>query len=293
MDTLQLQLFLSVSRTLNFTKTAGEFFMTQPTVSNYIKSLENSLGVKLLNRDSRSVSLTPEGQEFLSYANRLLRLQMDAVNRLRNIAEGRRGYIHIAMLSSAAELFSACLTEFWNTQAYVQVDGDIKDGAYMIKAVGLCAYDIYFMNRYMMPDTDSLESIVTGTDQLHLFVHRDIADKIDINDWSTLSGYHFVSVPETDFLLAGQIKRICESRGVVPDIINYYNRADTLFLAVNSGIGMAILPPKLTYFYSFPNVVSFPIAGSDATISSVVAWHKNKITPDTRRFLQLRALTAL
>ncbi len=38
MDTMQLQLFLSLSKTLNFTKTANEFYVTQPTVSNYIKA---------------------------------------------------------------------------------------------------------------------------------------------------------------------------------------------------------------------------------------------------------------
>ena len=45
MDTLQLKLFLSLAKTLNFTKTANEFYVTQPTVSNYIKSLENGMGV--------------------------------------------------------------------------------------------------------------------------------------------------------------------------------------------------------------------------------------------------------
>ncbi len=51
------------------------------------------------------------------------------------------------------------------------------------------------------------------------FVHRDIADSIDMSDWSTLKGHHFVSVPETDFALSGQIKTICANRGIVPDII--------------------------------------------------------------------------
>jgi hypothetical protein len=37
-------------------------------------------------------------------------------------------------------------------------------------------------------------------------------------------------------------------------------------------------------------VVSFPIAGSDAAISSVVAWHNSKLTQDARNFLQLDAL---
>jgi DNA-binding transcriptional LysR family regulator len=290
MDTLPLKLFISVSQTLNFTKTANEFFMTQPTVSNHIKALENSIGVKLLNRNSRSVSLTPEGQEFVLYAEQLLKLHLDAVNRLRNISEGRRGYLHIAMLSSAAELFSACLSEFCKTQPDVQVDVEIKEGTDMMKALNQRACDIYFAHRYMLPDSESVASVVTGTDQLHLFVHRDIASTIDPNDWSTLKGHRFVSVPDTDFSLSGQIKSICERRGVVPDIINYYNRADTLFLAVNSGIGMAILPPRLKYFYSFPNVVSFPIDGSDAVISSVVAWHKDSVSPYTRRFLRLKAL---
>jgi DNA-binding transcriptional LysR family regulator len=293
MDTLQLKLFISVSQTLNFTKTANEFFMTQPTVSNYIKSLENSIGVKLLNRDSHSVSLTAEGKEFVGYASQMLTIQIEAENRLRNISSGRRGYIHIAMLSSAAELFSACLTEFSKEQPDVQVDVDIKEGTQMMRAIGQCSYDIYFANRYMIPDDDSIEYIVTGTDHLHLFVHRDIADKIDMNDWSSLKEYHFVSVPETDFALSGQIKSICAARGVNPDIINYYNRADTLLLAVNSGRGMAILPPGLTYFYNFPNVVSMPIEGADAVIHSVIAWHKNRGNPDAEKFLRMNAVTKL
>lgn len=293
MDTLQLKLFISVSQTLNFTKTASEFFMTQPTVSNYIKSLENSVGVRLLNRDSHSVSLTPEGQEFVGYASQMLTIQMEAVNRLRNISEGRSGYIHIAMLSSAAELFSECMTEFSREQPEVQVDVDIKEGTEMMKAISQCNYDIYFANRYMMPESDSIEYIVTATDHLHLFVHRDLVDKIDMNDWSTLAGHHFVTVPETDFALSGQIKNICANRGIVPDIINYYNRADTLFLAVNSSIGMAILPPALKYSYNYPNVVSMPIEGDDAIINSVVAWYKSCGNPDAQRFLKLNALSRL
>jgi DNA-binding transcriptional LysR family regulator len=290
MDTLQLKLFISVSQTLNFTKTASEFFMTQPTVSNYIKSLENSLGVKLLNRDSHNVSLTPEGKEFVGYATTMLTTQAEAENRLRNISEGRRGYIRIAMLSSAAELFSECLSEFSHEQPNVQVDVDIKEGTEMMKAISQCSYDIYFANRYMIPESDNIDSIATGTDHLCLFVHRDIADSIDPNDWSTLRGHKFVSVPETDFALSGQIKSICANRGIIPDIINYYNRADTLFLAVNSGIGVAILPPGLTYFFNFPNVVSMPIEGDDAVISSVVAWYKSRGNPDAQKFLHLGAL---
>ena len=102
MDSLQLKLFLSLSKTLNFTKTANEFYVTQPTVSNYIKNLENFLGVSLLKRDSHSVSLTPEGSAFVEYATQILSLQDEAGLRMRSIAEGKHGYIRVAMLSSAS-----------------------------------------------------------------------------------------------------------------------------------------------------------------------------------------------
>ena len=50
MNILRLRLLVSVSRTLSFTRTANDFFMTQPAVSHQIKALEDSLGVQLLQR---------------------------------------------------------------------------------------------------------------------------------------------------------------------------------------------------------------------------------------------------
>ena len=132
MDTTQLKLFLSLSKTLNFTKTANEFYVTQPTVSNNIKMLENSVGVTLLKRDSHSVSLTEEGKSFVGYASRILALETEAETRLRNISEGRLGYIRIASLSSAARIFSLCLEEFVQKYPGVQVNVDMLEGSEMI-----------------------------------------------------------------------------------------------------------------------------------------------------------------
>lgn len=286
MDTLQLKLFISVSQTLSFTKTAHEFYMSQPSVSNYIKALETNIGVKLVNRDSHGVSLTPEGEGFVEYAGDILRIQMEAETRLRNISKGRTGYIRIAMLSSTAKLFSESLARFLEGSPGVQVDVFKLEGAEMMRSISRHDYDIYFANRYMVHDGSNVDFAVTGSAQLRLFAHIGIADKIDIDDWSTLKKFRFVSVPEMDFALSGQIKNICLSRGITPDIINYYNHADTVLLAVNSGIGLAILPPGLT-FYNFPNVVSMPIEGEDAVVQSVVAWHTDKLNADIQSFLRI------
>ena len=220
MDTLQLKLFLSLAKTLNFTKTANEFYVTQPTVSNYIKSLENGMGVTLLKRDSHSVSLTPEGKEFMGYATQMLALQTEAENRLRNIAEGRRGYIRIAMLSSTVEMFSSCLEEFVRRYPGVQVNVDMLEGGEMMTAFSQCSYDIYFAHEHMVTANENIEYFTTEKAHLNLFVNRDIVSTIDMSDWKTIASHHFAASPETGFSLSGQIKRICMNRGVVPDIIN-------------------------------------------------------------------------
>ncbi|MBE7017058.1 MAG: LysR family transcriptional regulator [Ruminococcaceae bacterium] len=291
MDTLQLKLFISLSQTLNFTKTANEFYVTQPTVSNYIKALESNLGVTLLKRNSHSVSLTPEGKEFVSYAKQLLSLQAEAENRLRNISEGRRGYIKVAMLSSAAGYFTVCLEEFLKRYPGVQVNVDLLEGAEMTAALGQNNYDIYFAHQHMVPENEIVEYRSLGSNHLHLFINKAFLDSIDMNNWSSLAKYHFVSTPAQDFTLSGQINKICANRGIVPDIINYYNRADMAVLAINSGVGISILPPHLKYFYNCPNVVTLPIDGDDAKITMVVAWQRNTGNPDVQRFLSLNSLS--
>ncbi len=291
MDTLHLRLFLSLAKTLNFTKTANEFYVTQPTVSNYIKVLENNVGVTLLKRDSHSVSLTAEGKEFVTYANQILSLEAEAENRLRNISEGRCGYIRIATLSSAARLFSLCLEEFVQKYPGVQVNVDMLEGADMITALDQCAYDVYFAHEHMVSDANaSIDYFVTDTKYLELVVPRSIAGQVNMDDWSNLSSYHFASALEAGFSLYGQIRRICQNRGITPDVTNYYNRADTVLLAVNSGVGIAILPSSLVEFYSLPNIAAFPIESGDALVNSIVAWNHSGSNPEVARFLSVSRL---
>ena len=285
MDTTQLKLFVSLSRTLNFTRTANEFFMSQPTVSNQIRALENELGTPLLKRSSHHVSLTAAGAEFVGYAARMLETQSAAELRLRNLTENRPGYVRVAMLSSWAPAFSRALKSFFRRWPRVQVDVAMMEGSEMLRAIGQLDYDLYFANEPMMPQQSSaLRYAVTGTSQLHLFVHKDVAASIDMNDWSTVGRHPFVSMQASDFTLSSQIEQLCANRGIRPDIINYYNRADMLLLSVDSGVGLAILPPELAAFRCPEDVVAIPIPGSDAELRSVVAWKPGANNPDADNF---------
>ena len=102
MHFLQYELFASVARTLNLSKTAQQYNISQPAVSHQLKSLEDSLGLELVRRTKRGVVLTEAGQELLPYVQQILAINNQAENRMQNIAGGTVGHIRIAALSSAS-----------------------------------------------------------------------------------------------------------------------------------------------------------------------------------------------
>ena len=285
MDMQQLRIFLSISRTLNFTRTAEEFFMSQPTVSNRIRALEEELGTPLIKRSSHHVSLTEAGAEYVGYATRILETQAAAELRLRNLAADRPGHVRVAMLSSSTPYFSRALKEFSARYPKVQVDVAMMEGSDMLRAIARLDYDLYFANEPMLPHQSSkLSYAVTGVSQLHLFVNRADLSSIDMEDWRTVGEHRFVSMQASDFTLSSQIDRVCQNRGIQPDIINYYNRADMLLLSVDSGAGVAILPPEVAAMKCPENVIALPIEGDDASLRSVVAWKTDSENAEADRF---------
>lgn len=91
----QLQCFLVLSDTLNYGKAARALFLSQPTLTFQIKSLEESLGVRLFDRSRQHVSLTDAGFAFRNYANNIL-------------ATAHAAREHLTHLSSRLSLKVAC-----------------------------------------------------------------------------------------------------------------------------------------------------------------------------------------
>jgi DNA-binding transcriptional LysR family regulator len=78
MDLRQLEIFAKVAELGSFSKAADALRLTQPTVSEHIRALEDELGVRLLDRLRRGASVAPAGQLLLSYATRMLALSREA-----------------------------------------------------------------------------------------------------------------------------------------------------------------------------------------------------------------------
>ena len=101
MTTQQLECFIRVADKLNFTKAAQEMFLTTPTVTHHIKSLEEELGATLFIRTPKMVQLTDAGAEFYGDAKDILNRINLSSKKIANVVSQSLSYIRIGCTSNA------------------------------------------------------------------------------------------------------------------------------------------------------------------------------------------------
>src|SRR5688500_14223612 len=92
----QVRGFVAVAEELHFGRAAERLRMTQPPLSRQIQKLERAVGVRLLDRDQRSVSLTAAGEAFLVDSRRMLATAGSALSRARRVEAGAVGTVRLA-----------------------------------------------------------------------------------------------------------------------------------------------------------------------------------------------------
>ena len=81
MNLLHMKYAIEVARLGSLNKAAETLLIAQPNISRSIKELEGSLGITIFNRSAKGMDLTPEGEEFISYAKSIMK-QIDEVEML-------------------------------------------------------------------------------------------------------------------------------------------------------------------------------------------------------------------
>lgn len=94
-----LETFVWVARLKSFRLTAEKLFSTQASISSRIAALEDELGTRLFLRDSKGVSLTPEGQKVLEYAEQMIDT-MQAMKQSINDASSIQGRIRVGAMDT-------------------------------------------------------------------------------------------------------------------------------------------------------------------------------------------------
>ena len=95
MEFKQLEAFVNVVKYKSFSKAAEATYLTQPTISTHISSLEKELGVKLVDRNGKESRPTKHGRAFYNYAINIINTRERAVNAMTELANEIAGAVDI------------------------------------------------------------------------------------------------------------------------------------------------------------------------------------------------------
>ena len=107
MEIESLKTFMVLANTKNYTRAANQLFVAQSTITNRINELERDLGFRLFHRTNRMVELTPEGEQFRRYAEKVIEL---TENSLAEISSAQK-YDHYLRIGCADSIYEGHLAE--------------------------------------------------------------------------------------------------------------------------------------------------------------------------------------
>ncbi len=116
----QLLSFVAVCETGSFTRAAERVFLSQSTVSQQVRRLEEALGKPLLERTSHQVQLTEEGDRLLGYARRIIALNGEAHDALSD--QWRDGVVRLGVPEDFAAATTSLLAEFSRSHPHLRLD---------------------------------------------------------------------------------------------------------------------------------------------------------------------------
>ena len=122
LTTRQLHAVLAVAEYNSFIAAAAFLRTSQPALTRTIKRVEDVLGVRLFDRTTRRVAITPAGKEFVAVAERMLNDLRISISSLREIGEEQRGQIIISSIMSVASgLLPAIVAKYRATRPGIEI----------------------------------------------------------------------------------------------------------------------------------------------------------------------------
>lgn len=122
MELRQLKYFVKTAEYLNFSEAAKHLYITQSTLSQQIKQLEYELGFTLFLRNSRHISLTEAGEEFLPFAQRTIQDAEDGVQRLYDLQHVKAGTLRVGVTYSLSTVLTEGLMKFMHEYPGIKLE---------------------------------------------------------------------------------------------------------------------------------------------------------------------------
>lgn len=293
MNLNQLRYFVSVAETGSFTKAAMNHFISQTAITQQIHVLEENIGVRLLDRNSRPATLTPAGKVFLKEAREILNRMDSALLRTREASTGLEGELRLGYTKGYEHSdLPKYLRSFHHEYPNVLISCYRCDTDMLAAGLINGDYDLIFTwdsTNLRQEDKLQLQTIEHVPLRVALYANHPLARRSQLSRKDLKrENILFMSPSGTgnsfgDAFYLG----LYQKAGYQPNILLRSNDMESILMMVAAEEGISIVPE-----YSHPwdvgaeNVVFIPLSGEDETEEILIAWRKNDSNPALRRFIQ-------
>lgn len=286
MELRHFRYFVAVGEALSFTKAAAQLRIAQPALSRQVQDLEDEIGVDLLKRSPRGVTLTAEGKLFLVKARDIMRRADESVGQVRALARGQFGELHVGYAPSpTVEILPPALAAFQKTFPHVNVL--LRDGSHeLVEGLQDGTLQLAIMPEATGP---GIEFEVLRTYPLwvafaptHPFA-RLKSVPLERVAAEPLIGYSRKDYPEYYILL----ERLFLPLGLKTRVALECDGASSLITAVETGRGIALAMPVFK-IVSGKRLAYRPMDGTKEVIAVGIARAKNgDVTPAGEKFCEM------
>lgn len=274
----QLKYVVAVADMRNITEAAKRVFISQPSLTASIQELENEMNIVIFNRSNKGVTITNEGDEFLSYARQVLEQASLLEDRYKGGAGGNTIFsVSCQHYSFAVNAFVDVIREFGGdsydfTLRETQTNEIIDDVAKMKSEVGvlyLCGKNEKVLRKLLKKSNLVFEPLFSTPLHVFLSVRNPLAQKERIS-LSDLSPYPYLTYEQGDFNSFYYAEEPLTAIDFdCPRNIKVRDRA-TLFNLLIGLNGYTICSGVISTELNGQNIIARPLAVSDQMTVGVV-----------------------
>ena len=271
----QLKYFVSIVDTGSVTKAAERCFISQPSISQQLTKLEDSIGKKLFSRVKGKLILTEPGQIMYEQACKILRSVENARHRVNDVNSAHGGSIAIGILPTLAPFMLPntllALAEKY-PEAVVTVREEISEA--IVDAANRGEIDILIE---VLPfDETYLDVEPLFLDQFYIAIHEDNPlAKLEEIPIDALGDMPFILL-EDIHCLARQVEQYCFNKQFIPKVLFQASQLATVKQLIEIQYGISILPSIAIDKNSDSSIRYIKLQGETPTREVVIARAKDR-----------------
>ncbi|HYJ07000.1 MAG TPA: LysR substrate-binding domain-containing protein [Chthoniobacterales bacterium] len=288
MELRHLRYFIAVAEALSFTKAAQKLHTSQPSLTRQVRSLEEELGVRLLNRNKQRVSLTEEGTAFLDNSKKLLAHAQEIVQSIRHQGHREIRPLNVGYVSNLFhDLLPGTLRTFRQQWPLVPLNLFDMSCGDQLSALETGMIDLAFVGLHEPIEKRGLRFRAIASYETVVALPKDdpLARKpaVDLKD---LAPRFFIGMTELSYPGYHEwLVATCRRAGFTPKVLQDVALERTMIQTVAAGLGVALVPEQLKKL-PHDNVIFRPTSRPIRT-EGCVAWKGDDLSPSLQAYLEI------